>query len=145
MTKPVIVKIKSEDAKPFIRQYNIWSNSTVADPEMANTCIWCGVEVKGVVRAVLGLQAIDDNEVFVWGMFGDGSATIDECIAGVYLMTVVNELPHKLQGAILPTNVDQIRRAEKNGWHKTDTQVMCGISGQLQDLWERPARPREDN
>lgn len=140
----MIVRITAEEAKPFISQYNIWSNSTVADPEQAKTCVWCGVEVRGVVRAVLGLQPTEGTEVFVWGMFGDGSGGLDECIAGVYLMQVINELPNKLLGAILPTNVDSQRRAERNGWHNTGKQIMCGVNGEIQDLWERPALVSEN-
>jgi hypothetical protein len=53
-------------------------------------------------------------------------------------MQVVNALPYKLEGAILPANVDQQRRALKNGWAKTDRMVMCGTNNELQELWERP-------
>ena len=134
----MVVKLTAEEAIPFINEYNHWSGTTVADPDMAKFCTWVGVAVNDVVRAVLGLQAIDDGKVFVWGMFGDGSGTIDECVAGVHLMHIVNSLPYELQGAILPSNVAQQRRAGRNGWIKTDTQVMCGTDGELQELWERP-------
>jgi|GEM_PF-6196304 len=134
----MIVKISPDEAIPYIEAYNRWSGTQVADPAMAKFCVWCGIIINGKVRAVLGLQPIDLEEVFVWGMFGDGSGSIDERIAGVYLMQVVNDLPYKLQGAILPTNLAQQRRAAKNGWIKTNTQVVCGNDDELQDLWERP-------
>jgi len=138
MTKHLIVKITPEEAVPFIRQYNVWSGSTVADENQAKFCVWCGVSIDGVVRAVLGLQPLDEGTIFVWAMFGDGSGTIDERIAGVRLMQIVNNMPFQLKGAILPSNVSQQRRALKNGWIKTDTQIMCGTDDELQDLWERP-------
>jgi hypothetical protein len=138
MTKRMIVKMTFEQVLPFVLQYNRWSGTQVADPEEAVKCVWCGIQIKGVVRAVLGLQAVDFETTFVWGMFGDGSGSIDERIAGVYLMQVVNALPYKLEGAILPANVDQQRRALKNGWAKTDRMVMCGTNNELQELWERP-------
>ena len=134
----MVVRISAEQAKPFIRKYNEWSGSTVADENEAEKILWCGIEIKGVVRTILGLQTIDDDTVFVWGMFGDGSGTIDEYIAAVHTMHIVNNLPYKLEGAILPSNQDQQRRATKNGWRKTDTQVLCGTNGELQELWERP-------
>jgi hypothetical protein len=138
MTKRMIVHMTADQALPFVRQYNLWSGTQVADEEEAAKCIWCGVEVRGVIRAALGLRMQDTETVFVWGAFGDGSDTIDEKLAGVYLMQVINALPFYLEGAILPTNLDQQRRALKNGWVKTDTKVMCGENDELQELWERP-------
>ncbi len=134
----MIVRISWERALPFIEAYNRMFDTAVANPDEAKFCLWCGVEVRGVIKAVLGLRPMDDQEVFVWGMFGDGSGDLDEIIAGVYLTKIVETMPFDLSGAILPTNTDQQRRAAMRGWTKTDTQVMCGSNGELQDLWIRP-------
>lgn len=134
----MIKRISWKTCLPFIEAYNRKFDTAVADPQLAKFCVWCGVEVRGILRAVLGLQPIDDDEVFVWGMFGDGSGELDEIIAGAYLTKIVEEMPFNLSGAILPSNVDQQRRASMRGWSKTDTQVMCGSNQELQELWIRP-------
>lgn len=142
MVKPTMTHIKPEEALPFIRVYNDMFSTAVVDEKDVTKCVWLGFEVEGALRGVLGLQPLADS-VFVWGMFGDGSRSLAEYKVGVYMGRVVDGLPFDLSGAILPANVAQKRRAERHGWTKADSMIMCGTNDELQELWTRPWKGKD--
>lgn len=138
MTPPTVVHVTPTEAVPFIRSYNALMRTNAVDEYQVGEVVWCGIVLKGILRAVLGLQTRNiEDEVFVWGVFGDGSHTIDEALAGAYLSKVIDGLPWNLSGAILPKNVAQQKRALRMGWHKTDKQCYSGSDEELQEIWER--------
>jgi hypothetical protein len=137
MTKPTVVRVTPEEAVPFIRAYNSLMHTNAVNECQAGEAIWCGISVKDTLRAVLGLQALDHDEVWVWGMFGDGSGTVEEALAGAHLSKIVAALPFELSGAILPKNTAQLRRAERAGWHDSGVRCYTGWDEELQQIWKR--------
>jgi hypothetical protein len=137
MTKPVIVHVTAKEAIPFIRAFNALMSTNAVNETQADRAVWCGITLKGHLRAVLGLQALDHDEVWVWGMFGDGSGTVEEAQAGVALSRIVASLQYHLSGAILPKNVAQQCRALRAGWHDTGRRCYTGWDEELHQIWER--------
>jgi hypothetical protein len=137
MTKPEVVRITTAEALPFLRAFNETFQTTVADEFEAMFATWIGLKLKGVVRAVLGLKAISETEVFVWGIAGDGSGTVDEALAGVYLLKVLDGLDYHLTGAVLPRNAHCKHQMAKRGWENTGKSILGGADKEFMEIWER--------
>ena len=121
----MIAKVGVELAAPFVFDYCRRWHIPVENPDRLDDIWWFGVIIENRLRAMVGLQLITDDTMFVWGFFGDGSGTADEARAIATISRLIDQLPWKLEGVILLENERMRRHARKHGWrfHKIDTET----------------------
>lgn len=132
--KPRVVQVGHEVAIPFVLAYCKRHNLTADNLDEAHYIWWWAVVHSARVRAIMGLQLVADNTLFVWGFFGDGSGTPGEEKSLALLSKIIDRLPQELVGVIVTNNVKMARHARKHGW-RFDKPAPNGDG----DFWRRPA------
>lgn len=123
MTAPRVTEIGSELAVPFITAYCLrWH--LPFDAGGAENVQWWGAWWHFGLRAVLGLMPVlphelreyfpEDDAIFVYGFYGDGS--VHELRAISALWNRLNHIPGNLVGTIYLPNTRMYRTARKSGW-----------------------------
>ena len=113
------------------------------NPDCLDDIWWWGVIVDLRLRAVMGLQLITDDTMFVWGFFGDGSGSPQEARAIATLSRLVDQLPWRLEGVILLDNERMRRTARKHGWRFDKIEAPTGGRPQGKYVRESLERIRE--
>lgn len=129
-----------EIATPFVLDYCRRWNVPVENEDCAEHIWWWGVIIENRLRALVGLQLVADDTMFVWGFYGDGSGTPEEARAIAVISRIIDTLPWKLEGVILLENERMRRHARKHGWRFHD--VAPPVAGKARAKYIRESLER---
>lgn len=120
---PRITEIGTELAVPFVKAYALRWKLPI-DTTGAENVEWWGAWYFQSLRAVVGIMSVlpaqlvelfpDDDALFVYGFYGDGS--LHELRAIDALWRRLNKIPRALVGTIHLPNTKMYRTARKAGW-----------------------------
>lgn len=136
MRRPLVTAIDVNMAVPFIVSYCA-QFAIPCDTQGAENVNWWGAWYRNALRAVAGLMPtvppvvahalgdLDGNELFVYGIYGDGTQYEDRAVYA--MIAEISALPNRLIGAILLPNQRMYRAARQRGWELQAT-LPCNLA-----------------
>ena len=128
MTTAKIAQITPDEAIPLVEGFRDRVDPNL-EMEMVPEVSWIGFSVRENLRAVLGLMPHGDG-ILVWGAFGDGSGTLDERLAGAYVMRALDAIAGNVYANVLKDNLPSQYHLRKLGFNPV------GYDGP-REVWKR--------